>query len=192
MTDKMTRQERLKSLRELVDGVGIDNIPTLKQLGETYGVSAMQISKDIREISKELNAEERAHIGEFINSLLTKFRQKEKQIDKMCSNRDDKVAIKAMNTWLQWSATFLGNLHRLGISVREYSPEYNLVEIEKFKSWLENPTERYEVRFIKEKTVGIPKESEENKEEVVEEDKDDDVEEKEEEEVATFEKIPKD
>ena len=96
----------------------------------------MMISNDLKQITRDINQEERQHIGDFINSLLKKFREKEKQIDRLCSNRDDKIALKAHNTWLQWSTTFLGNLHKLGISVREYQSEYSPVYIEVFKKWL--------------------------------------------------------
>ena len=107
--------------------MGIDNI-NQREIAQLHGVSDAQISYDVKDILKKINSEERGHIQDFINSLLRKFREKEKQIDQLCKSGDR----KAYETWLKWSSVFLDNLHKLGVDIGtngEITPQVVFYEI---------------------------------------------------------------
>jgi hypothetical protein len=62
MTEKLSRKERLESIRELIEGMGINNLPSTRELGETYSVSHTVIAQDIKDVLRDVNDEERGNL----------------------------------------------------------------------------------------------------------------------------------
>ena len=127
----MGHEERRKSLKELIIGVGgdLNRLPPYDELCGVYGVSKGMISQDVHSILKDIKDEERGKIGSFLDEIYYSYKQVEKVARHHVYNQDPSISLKACNTWLQWSNNFLDNLERLGYRDESDKPEPQKLEL---------------------------------------------------------------
>jgi hypothetical protein len=139
------RKARLQSIKELIQGVGLNDLPSYRELAQTYNVSQTVICKDIRAILKDLDNDAQEDLKLFIAKIREKYKQVEKQAFKHVFDHDPKTSLKACHTWTAVSSEFLNNLKRLGFKVdlegNVNENRVNLVMIQAelyvFLEWLE-------------------------------------------------------
>ena len=68
MTEKPSRKERLESIRELIEGIGINNLPSTRELGKTYSVSHTVIAQDIKHGFSCISDDSKSLVGELMGS----------------------------------------------------------------------------------------------------------------------------
>lgn len=103
---KLTREERINDIKNMIRNSGIDRLPTYRELGKKYGVSKSAIFKDMDLIISQMDQRE-------LDETFTNFYQSDlraleviKMIIHTGSNQERINAIKALST-LQESCTKL-------------------------------------------------------------------------------------